>query len=102
MREWHDAVFARDANACVVCGRKVHQTKLVAHHVIPRSHSKALQTDPRNGVTLCQQAGCFAHEHAHHRGGDLYLWWDGQQIRFTRDKDAFPAERERLALLKLC
>lgn len=39
-------------NRCEVCG-STYQT--VFHHIVPKSRSRALRYDPRNGIILCQK-----------------------------------------------
>lgn len=47
---WHIAVFMREGNRCIVCGKPATD----AHHIIRRSQSLALKYDLKNGVPLCR------------------------------------------------
>ena len=48
---------------CEVCG-STYQTCF--HHVVPKSRSKALRYDPRNGIVLCQRHHCHGNDLAPH------------------------------------
>jgi 5-methylcytosine-specific restriction endonuclease McrA len=58
-RLWRRIVLRRYHHRCVMCGAT--QTKLVAHHLIPRITHPALVYHPDNGVPLC--IPCHRHLH---------------------------------------
>lgn len=59
-KDWSLAVLRRDKWTCQHCGYK--GSKLVAHHVVLWSESKALRFDVSNGLTLCRACHCKVHK----------------------------------------
>lgn len=61
-RLYRSVVKQRDGYECQRCGT---QQQLQVHHVIRRGHSKKLQFELLNGLTLCD--GC-------------HIWWHGNEV----------------------
>ncbi len=64
MREWRDAVYARDNYTCQLCG--IRGGKLNAHHLYSYKGYPQLAYDLSNGVTLC--AACHRAFHTFQTG----------------------------------
>jgi hypothetical protein len=54
-RAWSKAVLARDHWKCRVVGHGPHEGLLDAHHVVPRSLSRASRHDRRTGIAACRR-----------------------------------------------
>jgi 5-methylcytosine-specific restriction endonuclease McrA len=69
LREAIVAVWARDGSTCRACGRRVRRSssgvaeKGHVHHVVKRSQSKSLRSNPDNLLLLC--APCHADVHTY-------------------------------------
>jgi hypothetical protein len=59
LREWRNAVYARDGYRCVRCGATGQ--KLHAHHIRPYAEYPEGRFDVENGVALC--IPCHGEEH---------------------------------------
>lgn len=91
---WRRAVFERDGYRCVVCGLQANQTRLVAHHILPRTYTKWVY-DARAGLSMCQDIGCRAHDRAHFKARPyIYCYYDGQRTWWTADKSTAPSRRD--------
>lgn len=51
-KQWRDEVKERDGYRCAVCG---HNTKIIAHHILPYQYFPELLCDLGNGITLCSK-----------------------------------------------
>jgi 5-methylcytosine-specific restriction endonuclease McrA len=78
------AVWARDGSTCRACGRRVRRSNSgVAlrghvHHVVKRSQSKSLRSDPANLLLLCQR--CHSDVHTY----DLVIAGTAGHFTFTK------------------
>jgi 5-methylcytosine-specific restriction endonuclease McrA len=78
------AVWARDGSTCRACGRRVRRSnsglaeKGHVHHVVKRSQSKSLRSNPDNLLLLC--APCHADVHTY----DLVIAGTVGSFTFTK------------------
>jgi 5-methylcytosine-specific restriction endonuclease McrA len=78
------AVWTRDASVCRACGRRVRRSnsglveKGHVHHVVKRSQSKSLRSNPANLLLLCST--CHADVHTY----DLVIAGTVGAFTFTR------------------
>ena len=54
---WFDLVLAEYGEVCEVCGERASQM----HHFIPKSRSRLLRFEKKNGIPLCQKCHYIIH-----------------------------------------
>lgn len=62
---WARAVKVRDNFSCVLCGKGGSEVYLESHHLCSWDWDIANRYNLSNGVTLCSNSGCGAHQHFH-------------------------------------
>jgi len=74
-RLWRQSVFQRDNFKCQICGKK--KVRLNAHHILGFSAYRHLQTETKNGITLCNRCHRRFHE-VYGKNGfpDIRIVWE--------------------------
>lgn len=99
-QQFRDAVFERDAFACVGCGFRSSperaEDELDAHHITDRSDMPNGGYVAENGVSLC--AECHLKAESHHRGEEIPPGFSPGELyqRIGSDEETARAASERL------
>lgn len=67
--KWAKTVKKLDNNKCAYCGS---ETRLQAHHIIPKSVESGEANNLENGITLCDKCHRHAHSVGYHRAPEHY------------------------------
>lgn len=92
---FRNAVFARDKNACVMCGLKpapgeIVEKRLNCHHIEDRHHMPNGGYVPENGITLCASDtdtdNCHWKAERYHATGTAHPGYSPDELTLRQDR----------------